>query len=155
MATHNFTSVKPLQCPINRAAEIYNKADHIDQELHATYHSIVDSLFYIDVKSRPDMAVVACILGQNMKKFTHTHLKAVHHVLQHLRGTSMYDLSITPGQAIAPCMYTEDTWGCEINPQRKSCSGVLIYYCNAHIINEPTTKICGPQAFWSRIYGII
>ena len=52
------------------------------------YREIVGSLMYLSVSTRPDISYAVGYLARFLNKPDVTHLKAAHHVLRYLRGTS-------------------------------------------------------------------
>ncbi|SJL08339.1 uncharacterized protein ARMOST_11702 [Armillaria ostoyae] len=63
-----------------------------DSDLIPTYQSLVRSLIYLAVCSRPDIAYTAMALGVFSSKPTHTHLLAAKGVLCYLAGTMNFAL---------------------------------------------------------------
>jgi hypothetical protein len=61
-----------------------------------TYRSIVGSLNYLAVNTRPDLSFVVSVLSRFMQSPTEDHLKVAKHALRYLRGTKDYGLVYNP-----------------------------------------------------------
>lgn len=69
---------------MNPAAVVYDQVNHVDHKLQETNNSFFGILLYIDIKTRPDIAVAVSVLGQYVKSLTHPHLKKTNHILRYL-----------------------------------------------------------------------
>jgi transposase InsO family protein len=118
----NMSECKPVTTPIESIH--IEESSEIDNEEKAKYRSIVGSLMYIAVISRPDIQFAvnfAARSNQNPKRANMVHVKRI---LRYLKGT--HNLSITYYREEDDKLkgYCDASWGSE--PQdRKSTSGYI------------------------------
>jgi hypothetical protein len=104
------------------------------------YRSIVGSLNYLAVNTRPDLSFVVSVLSRFMKSPTEEHLKAAKNVLRYLQGSKDYGLVYNPNhseqysqEANFDCvqrqslmLYADADFAGEIET-RKSTSGYIMF----------------------------
>ena len=94
------------------------------------YQSIIGSLMYAMLCTRPDLAYAVSQLSQFNSKPTSKHYAATKHVLRYLKSTS--NLGITYGRnAMVLEGYSDADWGS--NDGRKSISGYVFMLCGGAI----------------------
>ena len=111
------------------------------------YQSIVGSLMYAMLCTRPDLAFAISQLSQFNSKPTSGHYAAAKHVLRYLKGTS--NLTITYGKDIMMLeLYSDSDYAS--NEDRKSISGYIGMLCGGAISwqskKQPTVALSTTEA---------
>ncbi|KRY65173.1 Retrovirus-related Pol polyprotein from transposon TNT 1-94, partial [Trichinella pseudospiralis] len=88
---------KPVETPIDASnklsAETYPKAETEKVEMqNMPYRSLVGSLMYLSVSTRPDIAFAVSLLSQLSEKYGNQHWAASKRVLPYLKKTASYGL---------------------------------------------------------------
>lgn len=94
------------------------------EELHSTYRTLVGSLLYLSVMSRPDITFAVCNLSQFLTNPGMPHWKALKHLLRYLKGTTKVAITY---RHVEPSMfrlqgYSDSDWASD-SDDRKSVSG--------------------------------
>ena len=124
------TKLHQLRPPPENA--LHEIPDHI---LTQKYQSLVGSLIYLAVCTRPDISYVACSLGQYNTNPTRAHMIAAKGVLRYLAGTVDYALEYGGGNLEEPvhglakgaCGLSDSDWATD-EMDRKSISGYCFYF---------------------------
>lgn len=88
--------MKATQKPMNPSHEVSISTAELNDEHAGNYRSIVGSLLYIAIKTRPDISTAASMLGTFVSRPEAKHLKAAHRVLKYLFATTHYVLTLRP-----------------------------------------------------------
>ena len=113
-----------LQCPKN---DLEKK--HMDK---ISYASVVGSIMYAQVCTRPNIAYVVGILGRYQSNPGIDHWKAVKKVLRYLQGTKDYMLTYRRTNNLEIIGYSDSNYaGCK--DTRKSTSGYIFMLSNGPI----------------------
>lgn len=132
----NMSQCKTVTTPI----EANCKLNNVSQELpNVPYQSLIGSLMYLAVNSRPDIAYVISYLSQFNTKFTSEHWKAAKRVLQYLKGTIDYSL-IYRNDDKKIVGYADADWA--NGADRKSYSGFVFMLSEGPISWEAKKQNC-------------
>ena len=93
----------------------------IDQQ---QYQSVIGSLMYLSVSTRPDISFAVGNLARQSSHPTSTHWKALKRVLRYLKGTVNYGIKYTKSDQKECMGYSDADWAGDVN-DRKSTSGYL------------------------------
>lgn len=107
--------------------------DHqLDLDLRSQYQSLIGTLLYITLGTRPDIAYAVTRLSKYSSHPTQQHLKAAMYVLHYLNGTR--DLRITyDGKSRSGLIsYSDSDWA-ENKDDRHSTSGFLQFMANGPV----------------------
>ena len=82
----------------------------IDPELRSRYQTVIGSLLYLMLGSRPDIAFAVTKLAQFAARPSEEHLQKALYICRYLRGTSNYCLTYDgkPGEGLVAC--TDSDW---------------------------------------------
>src|SRR6266436_185325 len=97
----------------------------IDPELRSRYQTIIGSLLYLMLGTRPDIAFAVTKLAQYAARPSQDHLNRALYICRYLRGTSKYCLTYdgTEGQGLLAC--TDSDWASDPKV-RRSQSGFFL-----------------------------
>jgi hypothetical protein len=106
----------------------------LDETKQKAYRSIIGSLNYLAICTRPDIAYAISKLSQNLGKATITNWTQCMHVLRYLQGTKdvtlNYQRSNEKQDDIKLVVYSDADWGSDVI-DRKSRSGTLAFVNNS------------------------
>lgn len=104
---------------------------------NTSYCSLVGSLLYVAVNTRPDICVSTSLLGRKVTKPTNRDWTEAKRVLRYLKGTKDLRLHLGSGAGGLECFVDAD-WA-SVEGDRKSNSGFLIKY-GGGLVNWGTRK---------------
>ena len=93
----------------------------IDQQ---QYQSVIGSLMYLSVSTRPDISFAVGNLARHSSHPTSTHWKPLKRVLRYLKGTVNYGIKYTKSDQKECMGYSDADWAGDVN-DKKSTSGYL------------------------------
>jgi Reverse transcriptase (RNA-dependent DNA polymerase)/Pol polyprotein, beta-barrel domain/GAG-pre-integrase domain len=113
----------------------------LDKREQTRYQSIVGSLLYAALTTRPDISFAVNELGRFNAQATQFHMQAAHHVLRYLAGT--INLGLTFGlhgspTDIKPEIYTDSSWANDLET-RRSTSGMVVKF-SGNIVSWSSRK---------------
>ena len=118
----NMNDCRPVKTPMDHQPSPPDPGYQAPKAEIRYYQSIIGSLMYAMVETRPGIAFAVGRLSQFNTNPTEQHLKAVKHVLRYLKGT--LDLGITYGGNDSLLGYTDADWAGDLE-RRKSTGGYL------------------------------
>jgi hypothetical protein len=165
----NMENSKPALTPFATGTKLSASSIPVadqDRDLRSLYQSIVGSLMYTMLATRPDLSFTVSKLAQYMHNPDSTHLNAATHVLRYLRGTASYRLRLGDNTDNI-YGYSDSDWGGNIE-DRKSTSGICFFLAGGVISwaskKQPTVALssveaeymsltlAAKQAMWLRIF---
>lgn len=139
--THSMEGIKPQSIPISAG---FYKLEH-DAMLpnNNTYRSLLGSLLFVAVNTRPDIAAAINILAQKTSQPSETDFVELKHVLAYLLSTKQFSLKLYNKECIDTPLagYSDADWA-EDRTDRKSISGVLCCVYGAPIIWSSKKQNC-------------
>jgi hypothetical protein len=127
-----FSQCKPLSYPCIDADLFLPPAGcdetPLDRKEQTRYQSIVGSLLYAALTTRPDIAFAVNELGRFNAQANQFHMLAAHHVLRYLAGTTNHGLVFRlhgSPHDIKPEVYTDSSWANDLET-RRSTSGMVV-----------------------------
>jgi hypothetical protein len=107
------TNAKAVQTPLPSNWDPKVNKDKASAVEVTCYQSIIGSLLYLMIGTRPDIAFAATHLSQFSTNPTEDHYKAASHICHYLAGTQDYTLvySNTTGKGL--CVYTDSNWAAD------------------------------------------
>jgi hypothetical protein len=138
--TFNMKECVPVSTPGDVNIMLNTNADLADVKL---YRSIIGSLIYVSVCTRPDVTHAVNICSRFMTKPTITHMQAAKRILRYLRGNIEYGLKYnnnisTNGNKVVVSGYSDADWGGD-KYDRKSTTGYCTFV-NGNLISWNTKK---------------
>lgn len=131
---------KTVSTPIDPNVKLCKEADQLDNILKSKYQQIVGSIHYLVTCSRPDLAIVTCILSQFLSSPSNSHYTIAKRVLRYLKGTSKFGIILESNktQHLVLESYVDADWGGNFEDKR-SATGYL-FYLNSNLISWNTKK---------------
>lgn len=125
--------------------------EEVDRVLQAEYQSLIGSIMYIALGTRPDIAFAVQHLSQFSSNPMPDHLTAAKQVLRYLKGTADVGLQYGPNTLdnLQLVGYTDADWAGDAN-DRKSVSG-FVFLLGGNIISwgakkQPTVALSSMEA---------
>lgn len=111
--------------PCSTPATLDLKKQDTGEDIDATeYRSILGSLMYLSVCTRPDISATISHLSQFMTQPKTCHLTALKRVLRYLKATINMGLEFKKGQGLTLVGYSDSDWANEVT-ERRSMSGYV------------------------------
>ena len=122
---------KPVETPLETGKSFTASSDSegIDTQV---YQSVVGSLIYASICTRPDLTFAVRVLSQFMSKPGPEHWVGVKRVLRYVKGTINYGLKFVASEDFVLKGYSDADWAGDIG-ERKSSSGFVFCLGNATI----------------------
>ena len=106
----------------------------IDAGLKKQYQSIIGSLLYLTLGTRPDIAYAVIKLSQYSVNLSKLHMNAARHVMKYLAGSTKYKLTFNGKSAeSAPIAFTDSDWASD-EDNRRSQTGYFIKIADAVVV---------------------
>ncbi|SGY56257.1 BQ5605_C006g04119 [Microbotryum silenes-dioicae] len=121
LARFNMSDCNPCKSPMEANLQLSPEPD-TDSADNAIYRSMIGSLMYAVVATRPDLAHSVGYLSRFVGKAGDTHLEAAKRVLRYIKGS--LDLGIHYTRTSAPLLgyegYSDSDWGSDIQTSRST-----------------------------------
>ena len=132
--------------PIGTPAEGYLSRTEGDASIE--YMSMVGSLLYAAMVTRPDIAYAVQALGRHMQAVSEEHFKAAKRVLRYLQGTKHMGIKYSSGE-MKLVGYSDSDWGSDKNTKRSTTgyifalgAGTISWGCRL----QPTVALSTTEA---------
>jgi transposase InsO family protein len=113
------------------------------------YRSVVGSLMYLMVGTRPDIAVACSELSRYLEKPSQKHVVAAKRVLRYLKGSSQLRLEFDGNKPLQPVAFADADYANDIET-RKSTTGYVVQSCGGPITwkskIQPTVALSTTEA---------
>ena len=128
-----FTEASPTYTPmvtqrLERLEGLRKGNDDAYNPWKALYSSLIGSLMYLMIATRPDLANAVGIVSRYLSNPSEEHVKAAKHILRYVKGTKDYALTLGPDakESFNLFGYVDADWGNDVNT-RKSTTGYAFY----------------------------
>lgn len=127
-------NAKPQKTPLPEGLHLEKAEDgyKANATLLHQYQTIIGSLIYCMIGSRPDIAFAVTRLSQYMSNPTPTHVEHAKHVLRYLRATSDYRIRFQGSGQSGLIGYSDADWG-ENRDNRRSTTGYTFLMADAAV----------------------
>ena len=115
---------KPVGTPVDPGSHLLKATDNGKALKLQQYQSLVGSLMYLSVCSRPDLAYAVNNLARFSSKPNRSHWTAAKRVLRYLRGTANYGITFVRSESGECLGYSDADWAGD-REDRRSTSGYL------------------------------
>lgn len=121
---------KPVRTPLAPGTHLVRNTaprEDADPEFISRYRSIVGSLMYAMLGTRPDLAYTVSRLAQFQENPAQEHLAAAIHVLRYLQGTKDYRLILGRGETEKYTLtgYSDSDWAADLDDSRSQSGWVF------------------------------
>ena len=117
-------SAKTVATPADGNVQL-RKDDGVSKDVDATmYQSMVGSLLYAAIATRPDIAQAVGVVAKYCSKPNETHMTAVKRILRYLKGTADLGLRFVKSENGGLVGYSDADWAGDVD-NRHSTTGVL------------------------------
>ena len=134
LGTFQMLDASPARTPL-AAGTVLVKADPklpIDFALRTKYQSLIGTLLYITLGTRPDISYAVTRLSQYSAHPTSEHLKAAMHILRYLNGTRSLQIVYRGASRSGLIGYSDSDWA-ENKDDRHSTTGYVHFMADAAV----------------------
>ena len=126
------TEAKVVTTPADMSVKLV-KQDGVSKSVDSTYYqSIIGSLLYVAIATRPDISQAVRVLSKFCASPTEAHLTAAKRVLRYLKGTENLSLRFKKSVSETFIGYSDADWAGDLD-DRHSTSGNLFILANGTI----------------------
>ena len=117
---------RPHRTPLPEGIHLEKGADGYtaDNSTRHHYQSMIGSLIYLMIGTRPDIAWAVTRLSQYMQEHTSQHVEAAKHIFRYLRRTAAYRIRYSGANQSGLIGYSDADWG-ENRDNRRSTTGFV------------------------------
>lgn len=126
LSRFNMHNSKPHRTPLPEGIHLEKGAEGYKAEstLRTNYQSMIGSLIYLMIGTRPDIAWAVTRLSQYMQEPTSLHIEAAKHIFRYLRRTADYKIRYQGAGQSGLIGYSDADWG-ENRDNRRSTTGFV------------------------------
>ena len=132
---------KSLTTPVDTGIKLVNGSEDSEYVDKIEYQSIVGSLLYLSMRTRPDITYAVSVAARFCSNPTIQHLTAVKRILRYLRGTTHYGLLYERSDSKELIGYSDADWGGDKN-DCKSTSGFVFQIGGTAITWQSKKQTC-------------
>ena len=131
---------------------VHQVKDHNMSKLSlALYPSLVGSLLWIAISTRPEIAQAVTQLCRHVHKPCLAHLTAAKHVLRFLQGSRDQGLTYSASANQTPIIFSDATWGSDPTSHRSMSAYAVIFYGAAvswHCGLQASVSLSSTESEW-------
>ena len=132
---------KPLTTSVDTGTKLVNGTEDSEYVDQTEYQSIVGSLLYLSMRTRPDITYAVSVTTRFCSNPTTQHMTAVKRILRYLRGTTHYGLLYKRAKSKEIIGFSDADWGGDKNDY-KSTSGFLFQLGGTTITWQSKKQTC-------------
>ena len=132
---------KPLATPVDPGLKLTKGTEDSEYVDETHYQSVVGSLLYLSMRTRPDITFAVSLAARFCSKPTSERLKTVKRILRYVRGTTHYGLLFKRNGSKAVIGYCDANWGGDTTDS-KSTSGYLFQVGGTAITWQSKKQLC-------------
>lgn len=140
---------KPAKTPLPAGSVLEKNMETATDMFHTQYQSIIGSIMYAMLGTRPDLAFSVTRLTKFASNPSKQHLRLAQYVLRYLRGTKDYVLCYDSASNSGLIAYSDSDWA-EDHNDRHSTSGCLFLMANGVVSwvsrCQPTVSLSSTEA---------
>ena len=121
---YKMSDSKPVGTPVDPGSHLLKATEDEEALEQQLYQSLVGSLMYLSVYTRPNLAYAVNTLARFSSKPNRSHWIAAKRVLRYLRGTANYGIAFTKSESGECLGYSDADWAGD-QEDRRSTSGYL------------------------------
>ena len=143
---HNCSSVRT---PLPAGAVLEQNTETASDSFRTQYQSIIGSIMYAMLGSRPDIAFAVTRLAKYSSNPSKGHMHYAYYILRYLQGTKDFALCYDGGSNSGLIAYSDSDWA-EDRDDRHSTSGFLFMMANCVVSwvsrRQPTVSLSSTEA---------
>ena len=127
---------KPVGTPVSPGSHLVKATDDEEAVEQQLYQSLVGSLMYLSVCTRPDLAYTVGILARFSSKPNRSHWMVAKRVLRYLKGTANHGIVFTKSESGECLEYSDADWAGTrktVNPHLVTYSRWLEDQCHVRV----------------------
>ena len=128
-------------CPLEPSLD-YSIREGTPANPEFPYRELIGSLLYLSTKTRPYISVGCNILAQHVNAPTELHRRGAIRILRYLNATKDVVMEIKPGASDQLSAHVDASWAAEKGSERRSRSGIAIFYGSALIFYKSSLQTC-------------
>ena len=132
---------KSLTTPTDTGTKLVNGTEDSEYVDKSEYQSLVGSLLYLSMRTRPDITYAVSVTARFCSNPTTQHMTAVKRILRYLRGTTHHGLLYKRSRSKELLGYSDADWGGDRN-DCKSTSGYLFQLGGTAITWQSKKQTC-------------
>ena len=132
---------KSLTTPTDTGTKLVNGTEDSEYVDKSEYQSLVGSLLYLSMRTRPDITYAVSVTARFCSNPTTQHMTAVKRILRYLRGTTHHGLLYKRSRSKELIGYSDADWGGDRN-DCKSTSGYLFQLGGTAITWQSKKQTC-------------
>ena len=113
---------KPVVTPVDPGNHLLKATEDEEAVEQQQYQSLIGSLMYLSVCTRPDIAYVVSTLARFSSKPNKSHWTAAKRVPRYLKGTADYGISFTKSESAECIGYSDADWAGDREDRRSTSS---------------------------------
>lgn len=121
---------KPARTPLPSGAVLIASDKPSSPQLRLQYQSIIGTLLYVMLGTRPDIAYAVTRLSRYNANPSEENLKSAKYILRYLKGTPDYKITYNGASNSGLIGYSDSDWG-ENKDDRHSTSGFVFFMADA------------------------
>ena len=104
-------NAKAASTPLPAGYYALANKDPVNPELHSRFQTVIESLLYLMLGTRPDIAFAVTHLSRHSANLSQDHLNKALYICRYLIGTSTYSLVYNGGSGSGLTACTDSDWG--------------------------------------------
>ena len=123
----NMQDAIPANTPLLEKYEPIVNSGESNPRLRSQYQSVISSLLYLMLGTRPDIAFAVIKMSQFSANPTEDHLNHAKYIFQYLQGNWNYGIEYKRSVFLKVEAYADANWASDKN-DRKSCTGFFVLF---------------------------
>ena len=119
---YGMENCKPVATPADAGLKLTKGKEDSEYVEEKHYQSVVGSLLYLSMRTRPDIAFTVSCAVRFCSKPTSQHLTAVKRILRYLRGSTHHGLLFKRNGSKAIIGYSDADWGGDVTDSKSTTS---------------------------------
>ena len=128
----------PAKTPLLEKYEPIASAGESNPRLRSQYQSVISSLLYLMLGTRPDIAFAIIKMSQFSVNPTEDHLNHAKYIFHYLQGSRNYGIEYKRSSSFRVEAYSDADWASDKN-DRKSCTGFFMLF-NSSLVSWVSWK---------------
>jgi hypothetical protein len=129
---------KPVSTPVDTGCKLVKATDHCERVDQQLYQSVVGSLLYLSIATRPDITFAVNNVAKYCADSTKQHWTAVKRIMRYLKGTLNFGLCYRKSVSDQCVGYSDADWAGDVD-DRHSTSG-YVFLVSGSVVSWKSKK---------------